>query len=90
MKEEAHVKRLANRAEAHHQRVIKTGEVFVLQGCDDRVGEHDGARFDRIARELAALDPNLRKDIEGVLDETSIAIPEMRFDERVMDFVQRA
>ena len=53
MKEEAHVERLADGAEAHHQRVIETGEVFVLQRCDDRIGERDGARFDRIARELA-------------------------------------
>ena len=90
MKEEAHVERLADGAEAHHQSVIETGEVFVLQRCDDRIGERDGACFDRIARELAPLDPNLREDVEGVLDEASVAILEMRFDERVMDFVQRA
>ena len=90
MKEEAHVERLADGAELHHQRMIETGEVFVLQRCDDRIGERDGARFDRIARELAALNPNLREDIEGVLDETSVAILELRFDERVMNFVQRA
>ena len=69
--------------------MIETGEVFVLQRCDDWIGERDGARFDRIARELAPLDPNLREDIEGVLDEASVAILEMRLDERVMDFVKR-
>ena len=77
MKEEAHVERLADGAEAHHQRVIETGEVFVLQRCDDRIGERDGACFDRVARKLATLDPNLRKDVEGVLNEASIAILEM-------------
>ena len=90
MKEEAHVERLTDGAEAHHQRVIETGKVFVLERCDDRVGERDGACFDGVARELAALDPNLREDVERVLDEASVAILEMRFDERVMDFVQRA
>ena len=89
MKEEAHVERLADGAEAHHQRVIETGEMFVLQRCDDRIGERDSASLNGVARELAALDPNLREDIERVLNEASVAILEMRFDECVMDFVKR-
>ena len=80
VKEEAHVERLADGAELHHQSVIETGEVFVLQRRDDRVGKPDGACLRWGRSQVAALDPNLREDVERVLDEASVAILEMRFD----------
>src|SRR5579864_1458726 len=55
VEEEAHVERLPYRPQLLHERVIEAHEMLVLEGLHDRVGEHDGARFDRVAREFAAL-----------------------------------
>src|SRR5205085_6036041 len=78
MEEEAHVERLADRPELHHQRVIEADEMVVPQRAHDRLGQDDGARLDRIALELAPLDPYLREDVERVLDEAPTALLEMR------------
>src|ERR1700752_5502615 len=64
MKEEAHVERLADRAEANHERMIEAGEMLVLKRCNDRVRERHRAGFDRIGGELPALDQNLAKEVE--------------------------
>src|SRR5436190_6299113 len=64
VEEETHVKRLPYRAELLHQHVIEADEVFVLQRLHDRPSERDGTRFNRIARELASLNPKLREDVE--------------------------
>ena len=87
VKEQSHVKRLSNRAEPLHQRMIQAGEMLVLKRGDDRFCERDGAGFDRIARELAAFDQKFRKYIERVLDEFTARIFEMRLYERVVDLV---
>ena len=90
MEEAAHVECLPDGAELLHERVIETGEVFVLQRAHDRLSKRDGAGLDRIARKLATLDQNFRKDRERVFDELAAWLFEMRLDERVMNFVQRA
>src|SRR3954454_98446 len=64
--------------------------MVVPQRAHDRLGEGDGARLDRVALQLAPLDPHLREDVEGVLDEAPARLLEMRRDERVMDFAQCA
>src|SRR3954453_10741714 len=64
--------------------------MVVPQRAHDRFGEGYGARLDRIALELAPLDPYLREDVERVLDEASAALFEMRGDKGVVDFTQRA
>src|SRR3954453_17456166 len=64
--------------------------MVVPQRAHDRFGEGNGAGLDRVALELAPLDPHLREDVERVLDEAPSALFEMRRDERVVDFAQRA
>src|SRR3954453_22361575 len=64
--------------------------MVVPQRAHDRFGEGDGARLDRIALELAPLDPHLREDVERVLDEAPASLLEMRRDERVVNFAQCA
>ena len=75
MEEEAHVERLADCPELRHQRVIEADEMVVPQRAHDRLGEGDGARLDRVALELAPLDPHLREDVERVLDEAPACPP---------------
>jgi hypothetical protein len=70
--------------------VIEASEVLVIERGEDGLGKRDGTRFDRIARELAPLDHNFRKDVEGVLGKFSGAVFEMSFDERVVNLVQGA
>ena len=90
MEEEPHVERLADRAELLHQRVIEAGEVIVVSDATIGAASVTVHRLDRVARELAPLDPDLGKDIERVLDELASRSPEIRLDERVVDFVQGA
>ena len=75
MEEEAHVERLADCPELLHQRVIEADEMVVPQRAHDRLGEGDGACLDRVALELAPLDPHLREDVERVLDEAPARPP---------------
>src|SRR3954451_22573170 len=63
--------------------------MVVPQRAHDRFGEGDGARLDRVALELAPLDPHLREDVERVLDEAPARLFEMRRNEGVVDFAQR-
>src|SRR3954447_13412679 len=64
--------------------------MVVPQRAHDRLGEGDGARLDRGGLELAPLDTHLREDVERVLDEAPARLLEMRRNERVVDFAQRA
>src|ERR1043166_6705692 len=50
MEVQAHVERLANGPQLLKSRVIETGEVAVVKGRHDRVGQHDGARHDGVMR----------------------------------------
>src|SRR5271170_4648975 len=90
VKEAPHVEGLADRTQLLHERVIETGEVFVLQRAHDRVSNRYCAGFDRIISKFSAFDQNLRKDCERVFDEPTTWLFEMRSDERVVDLMQRA
>jgi hypothetical protein len=70
--------------------MIEAGEMFVLQRAHDRLGERYRASLDRITSKLSAFDQNFRKDRERVFDELTTGLFEMRFDERVVDLMQRA
>jgi hypothetical protein len=50
MKKQADVNCLPDRAELLHQDVIEAGEVLVVEGLDDWIGEHDGAGNDGVGR----------------------------------------
>ena len=88
--EQPHIKSSGDRAYLLHQSVIETGEMFVLERGEDRLGQRDRASFDRITCELAPLKKNFGEDIERMFDVSTIGILEMRPDESVMDFVQRS
>src|SRR5260370_39504983 len=77
MEEEAHVERLSDRPELLHQRVVEADEMLILERLHDGSGEHDRACLNRVAREFAALDPDLREDVERVLDEPAVPLFEM-------------
>jgi len=53
----------------------------VIQIGDNRLGERDGARLNRVASELATLDEDLRKDIERMFLMPAVGPFEMRPDE---------
>ena len=90
MKKASHVECLPDGTQLLHQGVIETGEMFVLQRADDRFGERDGARLDRVAGKFATLDENFRKDRERVFDESATRLFEMRGDECVVNLVKRS
>src|ERR1700680_3612806 len=60
MKKAAHVECLPDRTQLLHERVIETGEVFVLQRAYDRGSKCYRAGFDRITSKFSAFDQNLR------------------------------
>src|SRR5882757_7882726 len=59
MIKETHIKCRADRAEVTHQCMIETGEMFVIEGLNDWVGDDDGASDDRIGWRCAALNQHL-------------------------------
>src|SRR5271165_5082456 len=90
MEEEAHVEGLPDRAELLHQWKVEARKMFILKRTDDRLRDRDGASLDGVTRELAALDQYLRKDVERMLLVAAAGLLEVRRDERVVDFMQRA
>jgi len=53
-----------------HQRVIRAGEMFVVKGLNDRVGNDDRAGNDGVGRRCAAFDQNFVGDCEVVFNES--------------------
>ena len=90
MKEQAQVERLSDGGEALHQLVIEAGEMLLLERFDDGLGQAHRAGFDGIACELSALENDLRKDREGVLDKAAVGFFEIGGHEGAMDLVERA
>ena len=87
--EASHVKCLPNCPELLDQCMIETGEMFVLQRTHNGLGKGDRAGLDRVALKLSALDEDLRKGCERVLDEPAARLFEMRLDESIMNLMQR-
>src|SRR6202521_978242 len=69
--------------------MIEAGEVLVLEGRDDGTRQRHGACLNRISLSLGALQEHLGEYVEGVLRE-AVAAFEIRSDERVVDFIERA
>jgi hypothetical protein len=90
MEKAAHVKCLPDRPQFLHQCMVEAGEMFVLQRLHDGRGKRDRAGFDRVARELATLDENFRKDCERVFEELATGLFEMRLHECIVNLMQRA
>jgi hypothetical protein len=69
--------------------MIEAGEMLLLQRLHDGRSKRDRAGLDRVARVLAALDQNFRKDRERVFDKFAAELFEVRLYESIVDFVQR-
>src|SRR5580704_3813468 len=82
-------RRLPDCSKLVHQCMIEAGEMLLLQRLHDGRSKRDRAGLDRVARVLAALDQNFRKDRERVFDKFAAELFEVRLYESIVDFVQR-
>src|SRR5262249_47735895 len=77
--------RLPDRAELEHEGVVQAGEMLILQGRDNWLGQCHRAGLDRIAGEFTALDENFGENVEGVFDQSGVTVLEGRGDKGIVN-----